>query len=193
MITILGISGSLRAGSYNTAVIDAAAERAPEDVEVVVFDGLRAVPPYDADEDGDAPPAAVAELREAIDSADALLISTPEYNASIPGVLKNAIDWASRPFPGSALRGTPVAVTGATTGSFGAVWAQAELRKVLATAGARVLDEAVSVGRAQERVDPAGRLTGDDLLAKLDAVVAALAREAELSASLRPAQNAARG
>lgn len=182
---ILGISGSLRAGSFNTAVIAAAAERAPDGVEVVLFDGLKAVPPYDADDDHESPPTGVAALRDAIADADAVLISTPEYNASIPGVLKNAIDWASRPFPDNALKGKPVAVTGATTGSFGAVWAQAELRKVLGTTGARALEETVAIPRAQERIDPTGRLTGDDVLQKLDAVVAGLVREAEISASLK--------
>lgn len=183
-MTILGISGSLRTGSYNTAVIAAAIERAPDGVEVVLFDGLKAVPPYDADDDHEAPPPGVGELREAIAGADAVLFSTPEYNSSIPGVLKNAIDWASRPFPDSALRGKPVAVAGATTGSFGAVWAQTELRKVLATTGARVIEDTVAVPRAQERIDPVGRLAGDDVLAELDAVLAALVKEVEIPASL---------
>jgi chromate reductase len=114
-----------------------------------MFDGLREVPPYDADDDIDPAPAAVQRLRDAIADADAVLIATPEYNSSLPGQLKNAIDWASRPFPGNALRNKPVAVIGASTGMFGAVWAQAEARKVLGTAGARVVDIELPVPQAE--------------------------------------------
>jgi chromate reductase len=175
-IRILGVSGSLRADSYNAAVLRTAAARVPAGVSMSLFDGLRAVPPYDSDDDVDPPPEAVAVLRDAMAAADAVLFATPEYNASIPGVLKNALDWASRPFPDNALRGTPVAVAGATTGSFGAVWAQAELRKVLGTTGARVIEESLAVPRAHERVVD-GHLTGDDLLVRLDVLVTALVDE----------------
>jgi chromate reductase len=103
----------------------------PAGVGLVQFDTLAEIPPFDEDHDREPAPAAVRGLRDAIESADALLIATPEYNASIPGQLKNALDWASRPFATNVLRGKPVAVIGASTGPFGAVWAQAELRKVL--------------------------------------------------------------
>src|SRR2546421_12635475 len=125
---ILGISGSLRDGSYNTKLLHEARRLLPGDVEL--WDGLKAIPPYDQDDDGAEAPAAVAALRAALDGADAVLFATPEYNSSVPGQLKNALDWASRPIATNALRGKPVAVVGASTGAFGAVWAQAELRKV---------------------------------------------------------------
>src|ERR687888_2700954 len=130
---VLGISGSLRRDSYNSGLLRAAADVLPSGVDLEVFDGLKAIPPYDADDDTELAVAPVTALREAIAAADAVLIATPEYNASIPGVLKNALDWASRPFPDNVLRNKPVAVIGASTGMFGAVWAQAEARKVLAS------------------------------------------------------------
>ena len=108
------------------------------------------MPPYDEDDDGDLAPEGARRLREAIAAADALLIATPEYNSSIPGQLKNALDWASRPFPDNVLRNKPVAVIGASTGIFGAVWAQAEVRKVLAATGARVVDIELPVAGAEE-------------------------------------------
>ena len=128
----------------------------PDDVELELWDGLRAVPPYDEDDDVEPAPAAVADLRDAIAGADAILFATPEYNHSVPGQLKNALDWASRPLATNPLRNKPVAVVGASTGAFGAVWAQAELRKVLAATGARVVDGEVAVGHAHERFDADG-------------------------------------
>jgi chromate reductase len=148
---VLGISGSLRRDSFNTALLRAAAERLPGGVEFVAFERLAEIPAYDADLEESAPaPAAVAELREEMRAADAVLISTPEYNHSIPGGLKNALDWASRPAGESALMGTPAAVIGASTGMFGAVWAQAETRKVLGALGGRVLEREFPFARAQE-------------------------------------------
>jgi chromate reductase, NAD(P)H dehydrogenase (quinone) len=122
-----------------------------------LYDGLKAIPPYDEDDDVGNGPAAVARLRQAIAGADAVLFATPEYNSSIPGVLKNAIDWASRPLATSPLRNKPVAVIGASTGMFGAVWAQAELRKVLGATGARVTEVELAVGHAHEHLDPNGQ------------------------------------
>lgn len=149
---VLGISGSLRQGSHNTSLLRAAAKLLPPGAELELFDGLKTVPPYDADDDlGEGPPA-VARLKRAIADADAVLIATPEYNSSIPGQLKNAVDWASRPLATNVLRNKPVAVIGASTGMFGAVWAQAELRKVLAALGARVIDREVPVPTADEIV-----------------------------------------
>jgi len=156
---VLGISGSLRRDSHNTKLLRAAGELAEEHgAEFEVFDGLKAIPPYDEDDDVGDGPEAVAHLREAIAGADAVLFATPEYNSSIPGVLKNAIDWASRPLASNSLRNKPVAVIGASTGMFGAVWAQAELRKVLGAAGSRVTEVELAVGHAHEHLDPAGHL-----------------------------------
>ena len=156
---VLGISGSLRRDSHNSALLRAAGEHVTEHgVEFVVFDGLKAIPPYDEDDDVGSGPDAVARFRRAIADADAVLFATPEYNSSIPGVLKNAVDWASRPLATNVLRNKPVAVIGASTGMFGAVWAQAELRKVLGAAGARVTDVELAVGHAHEHLDPTGHL-----------------------------------
>jgi chromate reductase len=171
---ILGISGSLRRGSYNTSLLGAAAGLLPDDVEFELWGGLKAVPPYDEDDDTEEAPAAGAALRQAIAGADGVLIATPEYNSSVPGQLKNAIDWASRPPATNPLRNKPVAVVGASTGAFGAVWSQAELRKVLAATGARVVEGEVAVGHAPTRFDEEGRLVDENLLEQLEEVVAGL-------------------
>ncbi len=171
---VLAISGSLRRGSYNEKVLRAAAELLPSEVEFELWDGLKAVPPYSEDDDADLVPATAARLRTAIAGADALLIATPEYNSSIPGQLKNALDWASRPLATSVLRNKPVAVVGASTGAFGAVWAQAELRKVLAAIGARVSDVEVAIGHAHESFDAGGRLVDDGLRRRLEEAVRSL-------------------
>jgi chromate reductase len=176
---ILAISGSLRRDSHNTRLLRHLAEGAPAGVEIELWDGLRAIPPYDEDDDTDPAPAAVAELRNAIAGADGLLFATPEYNSSIPGALKNAIDWASRPRSETPLQGKPAAVVGASTGSFGAVWAQAELRKVLASTGARVVDFDLPVARAHEAFDPHGALISADHDARGNEICAALATEIE--------------
>jgi chromate reductase len=149
---VLGISGSLRRESHNSALLRAAAERLPAGAELVAYDRLADLPPYDDDVELElhAVPEPVRELRQAILDADAVLIATPEYNHSIPGQLKNALDWASRPAGKSALNGKPAAVIGASTGMFGAVWAQAELRKVLGAMGGRVLEVELPVAHAAE-------------------------------------------
>lgn len=152
---LLAISGSLRAESYNTALARAAVDLAPAGVEVEVFDGLGDLPLFDADLDGDEH-AAVRHLRGSIQAADAVLFVTPEYNGSIPGVLKNAVDWASRPREHAALSGKTVAVAGASTGQYGALWAQQDLRRVLGIAGARVVCPELPVARAQDVCDPSG-------------------------------------
>jgi chromate reductase, NAD(P)H dehydrogenase (quinone) len=170
---VLAISGSLRRDSHNSALLRAAAERMPAGVELELWDGLKAVPPYDEDDDRDLAPAAVTALRSAVAGADAVLFATPEYNHSIPGSLKNAIDWVSRPMATNPLRNKPVAVIGASTGIFGAVWAQAELRKVLGALGARVLDHELAVGQAAQRI-VGGSVDDAEVLAELDDVVAEL-------------------
>jgi chromate reductase len=171
MLRILGISGSLRRGSHNTSLLRAAAKLLPPGVQLEAYEGLGDLPLYDPGRDIQPAEPSVARLRQAIADADGLLIATPEYNGSIPGGLKNALDWASRPFPDNVLRGKPVAVVGASTGLFGAVWAQAETRKVLSTIGADVIDHELPVGQADtafaeggELVEPEQRAVLDDLL-----------------------------
>jgi len=160
-MTILGISGSLRHDSYNTMLL----RNVP--LELELWDGLKEIPPYDEDDDIDPAPPAVAQMRAAVAGADAIVFATPEYNASVPGQLKNAVDWLSRPRGEAALANKPVAVIGASTGAFGAVWAQSELRKVLATAGARVVDAEVAVGHAPQRFDGDGELLDENLKEQL--------------------------
>jgi chromate reductase len=182
MQRILGISGSLRAGSHNTSLLRAAAKLLPPGVQLDLYEGLRELPPYDADRDVEPADPAVARLREAIASVDGMLIATPEYNGSIPGVLKNALDWASRPFPDNALRGKPVAVIGASTGLFGAVWAQAETRKALGVIGADVIDTELPVGQAESAFSQDGELLDPqqrEVLAELVGVLVARAGAAE--------------
>jgi chromate reductase, NAD(P)H dehydrogenase (quinone) len=167
---ILGLSGSLRRDSHNTRLLAGASTLLPSGVELVVFDQLDAIPPYNEDDEHETPPA-VAALKAAIAGADAVLVATPEYNASIPGVLKNALDWVSRPVVGTPLRGKPAAVVGASRGLFGAVWAQAELRKVLATIGARVVDRELPVGQADEALGDDGLPREHDAVAALSATL----------------------
>ena len=178
---VLGISGSLRDDSHNSALLRAAAERLPAGAELVPFERLGEIPPYDEDAEVASVPAVVRDLREAIRDADAVLIATPEYNHSIPGQLKNALDWASRPAGKSALNGKPAATIGASTGMFGAVWAQAELRKVLGAMGGRVLEAELPVAHAADlrhgdrlELEPEQSERLDEILAEL---VAAAERE----------------
>ena len=174
---ILAISGSLRSGSHNTDLLRGAAAVAPDGVDIELFHGLKEIPPYDADDDipGN-PPEPVERLKAALAEADAVLISTPEYNSSIPGVLKNALDWASRPLAESPVRNKPAAVLSSSTSMFGGVWSAAETRKVLGALGARTLDETVAVPRADQRL-----ANGVDaaLLEELRTVVDALAAAVE--------------
>jgi chromate reductase len=160
---VLGISGSLRRDSHNRRLLFEAAELLPLDVELELYEELKSLPPYDEDDDGEEGPPEVERLRDAITGADAILIATPEYNSSVPGQLKNAVDWASRPRGAASIAGKPVAVIGTGTGSFGGVWAQAELRKILRTAGARVVDGEVAVPRAHVQLAEDGRLLDDEL------------------------------
>jgi chromate reductase len=183
---ILGISGSLRRDSHNTSLLRAAAEAAGPDVEFELYDGLKQIPPYDEDDDVHPRPESVARLNEAIADADAVLFSTPEYNSSIPGQLKNAIDWVSRPVATNVLRNKPVAVVGASTGGFGAVWAQAELRKVLTAVGARVLDLELPVPHAHTRFED-GWLTDEEIRGRLADAIEVLADEVRQREGLKAA------
>jgi chromate reductase len=189
-VKLLAVSGSLRSDSWNTKVLQNARDLVGDDVEVELYDGLKAVPPYDEDDDVEPVPAGVAKLRAAIAGADAVLFSTPEYNSSIPGQLKNALDWASRPLATNPLRNKPVAVVGASTGAFGAVWAQAELRKVLSATGARVTEGDLAVGHAHEKFDAEGRLTDEAIAEQLREVVEDLATAARERAATLAAQPA---
>ncbi|HEX4188061.1 MAG TPA: NAD(P)H-dependent oxidoreductase [Solirubrobacteraceae bacterium] len=175
---ILGISGSLRRDSHNTRLLRGVGALLPEGVELEIFDQLGAIPPYSEDEEHATPPA-VAALKAAIAGADALLVATPEYNASIPGVLKNALDWVSRPVRETPLMGKPAAVIGASTGLFGAVWAQAETRKVLATIGARVVDREIPIGQADDALGADGLPLDGDARELIEATVTELLELAE--------------
>jgi chromate reductase len=175
---ILGLSGSLRRDSHNTRLLRAAARKLPPGSRLEVWDGLEAIPPFDEDAERAGTPPAVRRLSRAIAAADGVLIATPEYNASIPGQLKNALDWVSRPFPSTPLRGRPAAVIGASTGLFGAVWAQADLRRVLERIGADVLDAELPVGQA----GTAFTLGGDLHDPTLDAALAELVGELSTAA-----------
>jgi chromate reductase len=174
---VLGISGGLRRGSHNLALLRAAAAQLPPNAEFEEFGDLALLPAYDEDLDSDAP-LAVHFLRSAIAASDAVIIAAPEYNNSVPGALKNALDWASRPFPDNCLRDKPVGVIGASTGLFGAVWAQAELRKILTTIGANVIDRDLPIGQAHEAFDEQGRLHDPELDAGLAEIVTALLERA---------------
>lgn len=176
---VLGISGSLRRDSYNSALLRAAAERLPGGVELVAYDGLREIPAYDADLEEAGTPAAVAALRAAVREADAVLVATPEYNHSIPGALKNALDWVSRPAGESALTGKPAAAVGASTGMFGAVWAQAEARKVLGALGGRVVERELPLPRAQDHFEDGELQLTPEQSAQLQEILAELVAEVE--------------
>jgi chromate reductase, NAD(P)H dehydrogenase (quinone) len=160
---VLAISGSLRSGSYNTALLRALREEAPGDVEIELWQGLKEIPPYDSDDDLVPGPETVEALRELVREVDAVFFATPEYNSSIPGALKNALDWASRPIATNAFRNKPVAVISSSAGAFGGVWAAADLRKVLGAMGARVTDAELAVGHSHEKFDDDGHLIDNDV------------------------------
>jgi chromate reductase len=177
---VLGISGSMRRDSYNTALLRHAGDLFEADgAEFEIYHGLREIPPYDEDYDPEEAPEAVSRIREAVRDADAVFFVTPEYNSSIPGALKNALDWISRPVATNPLRYKAVAVIGASVGMFGAVWAQAELRKVLGAIGARVTEGEVAVGRAGERFDENGRLNEPNLEQEVHEVITTLLADAQ--------------
>jgi chromate reductase, NAD(P)H dehydrogenase (quinone) len=177
---VLGISGSLRRDAHNTKLLATAGQLfEAAGAEFEVYPDLKLVPPYDGDDDVDPAPAAVARLRTAVAGADAVFFATPEYNSSVPGQLKNAVDWLSRPMGANALLNKPVAVVGASTGMFGAVWAQAELRKTLAASGARVLEGEVAVGHAHTRFDEDGSLNDPNLVEQLDEIVRTVVAEVD--------------
>ena len=173
---ILGIAGSLRRGSHNRRLLRAAAHSLPSGVELVEWEGLADIPAFDEDLET-TPPAVVQALLDEIESADGVLIATPEYNASVPDALKNALDWASRPFPDNVLKDKPMAVVGASTGLFGAVWAQAEVRKALKASGAHVLESELPIGLADDAFTDDDQLREPELQERLGDLVGDLARE----------------
>ena len=175
---ILGIAGSLREASHNRRLLRAAGDRMPPGARLVEWTGLAGIPAFNEDEETH-PPVAVRAFLAEIEAADALLIATPEYNASVPGALKNALDWASRPFPENVLRDKPCAVIGASTGLFGAVWAQAEVRKAQKASGAHVLESELPVGLADSAFSEDGELVEAELRARLDDLLSDLVREVE--------------
>ena len=179
-MNVIGLSGSLRAGSHNAKLLRAAGDLLPPEADLTLYEGLKSIPPFDEDDEHTRPDS-VQALFDAIAAADAVLVSTPEYNHSIPGQLKNALDWLSRPLAESPLRNKPAAVVGTSTGLFGAVWAQAEARKVLAAIGARVIDRELPIGLADSAFTPEGALTEDDHSLALAGILA------ELRAELVPA------
>src|SRR6478735_9055636 len=173
---ILGISGSLRRGSHNRRLLRAAGDSLPPGAVLVEWEGLAGLPAFDEDLEV-SPPEPVRELFDAIEDAAALLIATPEYNASLPGALKNALDWASRPFPDNVLKDKPAAVIGASTGLFGAVWAQAEVRKVLKASGAHPVETELPVGLADYAFADDGSLNDPEFTQRFKDLLADLVRE----------------
>jgi chromate reductase, NAD(P)H dehydrogenase (quinone) len=156
-LKILGISGSLRKGSYNSGALRAAVELCPDGAEIEVFD-IAPIPPFNQDEDQD-PPAIIREFKEKILAADAIVFATPEYNYSIPGVLKNAIDWASRPYGQSAWEGKPAAIMGASIGGIATARAQYDLRKMMVFLNMFPINRPeVMIGNCSDRYDEQGKL-----------------------------------
>jgi len=164
---VLALTGSLRRDSFSSRVARAAADLAPEGVEVVPATGLGLLPAYNQDADvdglpevsGGATPEAVADLRAQISAADALLVVTPEYNAGMPGFLKNALDWASRPHGSSALAGRPAAIVSASPMPFGAIWANQQVRKSFTITGTPTVERELAIGKVDEKVDEAGQIS----------------------------------
>ena len=177
-IHILAIPGSLRKGSYNRALIEAAKRVAPESVEVDIYEDGLSLPLFNQDSEGDLTPRSVLELRSRIRSADAVLIASPEYNSSIPGVLKNLIDWASRPYGQSSFARKPVSVVGASPSRFGAQWAQETAITVLGSAAARVVGGPHPVKEVAGLVDAEGNISDQATLEMLRSVLSELAEAA---------------
>jgi chromate reductase len=171
---ILGLCGSLREHSHNRRLLAAAARELPDNAAFLVFEDIDKIPPYNEDIDGGYTPVAVRALRAAIAAASGILITTPEYNASVPGLLKNVIDWASRPYPDHVLRRKPVVVASASVSPYGATLAQAELRRVLKAVGAHVLEAELALAEAHNAFAADGRLADAGLRRELASLVQAL-------------------
>lgn len=181
---VLTLSGSLREDAYSTRLARAAAGLAPEGVELELYEGLEELPGFNADLESDVPEA-VEDLRSSLHDADALLVVTPEYNAGVPGQLKNAIDWASRPHGESALAGKPAAIISSSPMPFGAIWANQQVRKAFTITGTPTVEREVAIGKVDEKTAEPDRITDDDaraevtaLLAELNELVAVIADQA---------------
>ena len=161
-VVVIGLSGSLRRDSYNSALLAAAAELAPAHLRLKIWPGLHSIPPYDEDLQALGDPESVSTLRGGMQQAQAALIATPEYNWGMPGQLKNALDWLSRPLTANPLRFKPVAIIGASGGPMGAIRSQIQVRQVLTAMDARVISKPeVLVTHAAQRFDADGRLVDD--------------------------------
>ncbi len=177
---VLGLSGSLRRDSHNSTLLRAAGAELGEGDRFEVFERLAEIPPYNEEHDTEDAPEPVRALREAIAGVDALIVATPEYNGSVPGQLKNAVDWASRPYGEATIVGKPVAVVGASMSPYGAKWAQADLRRILGITGAKPLDSELPVGTAHEAFDAEGKLVDDGHRTGLTGLVEELRRAVEV-------------
>lgn len=170
---VLAIHGSLRENSFTEQVARSAGDLAPEGVEVTLYEGLDGIPGFNSDLESDVPEA-VKDLRSQIEEADALLIVTPEYNASVPGALRNAIDWSSRPHGDSALAGKPAAIVSQSPMPFGGIWANQQIRKSFTITGTPTVERELAIGKVDEKLDENGRLTDDAARTELTAVMAEL-------------------
>jgi chromate reductase len=179
-LSVLAIPGSTRRDSFNRQLLEAARSAVSPSVEILIFEGLKAIPPFDEDDEAE-PPTQVVDLRQKIAISDAVLIATPEYNSSLPGQLKNVLDWVSRPHRASVLQDKPAAVIGASPSPFGAVRAQAAVRQVLSASGAGVIEGGLAVSRAYEAFDPDGQLRDTVQAQQLRDTVRALAKAASVS------------
>ncbi|MER5296683.1 NAD(P)H-dependent oxidoreductase [Streptomyces pharetrae] len=179
-VRILALVGSLRAGSHNRQLAEAAVKHAPEGADIQLFEGLAEIPFYNEDIDVEGSvPAAALRLREAVAAADALLLFTPEYNGTMPAVLKNAIDWLSRPYGAGAIVGKAVAVVGTAFGQYGGVWAHDDTRKSVGVAGAKVLEDVkLSIPGSLQRFAETHPADDTEVAAQLTEVVARLHGEA---------------
>jgi chromate reductase, NAD(P)H dehydrogenase (quinone) len=175
-LIVCGMAGSLRLNSYNRALLRAAQELAPQAMEIRIFDGMSEIPLFNQDVEAEGDPEPVQALKQAIQEANALLIATPEYNHGVPGVLKNAIDWASRPARDSVLEGKPTAIFGASPGITGTARAQSQLRQAFVfTRTPVVLQPEILVYRAREKFDDQGRLTHETTREFVQKLLGALA------------------
>lgn len=177
-VTIAAIVGSLRAGSHSRALLTAAARDLPSEIRLAIWDGLAGVSPYSEDLEAGPAPAGVAALRRLIAGADAVLIVTPEYNGSIPGQLKNALDWASRPRGGAALEGKPAATISASPSPGGGARALADLRKILTVIGANLTTTGLAVPQVHTRLTAGGQIADPALRDHITALIKDLAQHA---------------
>lgn len=189
MTEILGVSGSLRANSYNTALLRAAAHLALPAQRLTLWSGLETIPPFNEDHE-DAPGAAVAAMRTAVERCDAVLIATPEYNTTVPGQLKNALDWLSRPTGNGPLVGKGVAVIGASRSAYGARWSQQAVRHVLEACGAVLVGEPLCIAHCDAAFTPNQRLRDRGQRSTLVRVLADLAAAPSARGGTRSADRA---